>query len=181
MEIRDATVDDVAAVRALISSLVVCRNDMVTTGFVELPVPSVEQLTTWATDNPFFLVACDTGRIIGFYLGFHVTSATPSEDDEILAQLQDHFDDFVYLDLLGVSPAYQHQGIGEELKEAMCERVDEEGQTEMYAAVAAAPLANLASARLNKKMGFTVVCQIAISDGLLFDIYHKKLTPHLFC
>ena len=95
MEIRQGIVDDIEFVRALINELNVNRDEMVTTGFVEFPVPSVDEFEKWVKGNPLFLIAFD-GERIGFSLGFMVNPDDESDGDEIFEHLKSKYEDFVY-------------------------------------------------------------------------------------
>ncbi len=174
MDIRDGTVADIDFVRQLISDLGVSRNDVVTTGFVEVAVPSIDELKEWVADNPFFLIACVDGEPIGFFLGFTDAMTQQWEgEDEILKHLEANYEEFVYADVMGFVVEHQHKGHATELFDALFDRVDEEGYSDVFGAVAHAPLCNLASQKLFMKVGFDLLEEFTDSHGLTFGIYKK--------
>ena len=174
MDIRQGTIQDVTAVRALICALTVDRTDIVTTGFVEYPLPHEEAFTLLCADNPLFLVAEVEDTIAGFFLGFTNDRLALRENLNVAEQrIFSLFNHFVYGELMGVASQYQQQGLAQDIFERVFDYMREEGYIHFFGCVVHAPLANFASLKLMERTGQELVEEVIANDGLVFGIYKK--------
>ena len=176
MDIRPGTLQDVSSVRALISALTVDRGDIVTTGFLEYPLPSEEELLQRCSDNPFFLVAAHGEEIVGFFVGYTndrlARRADLHEAEQHILSISDHF---VYGELIGVLPSFQHQGVAQQLHLQIFDRMREQEYFDFFGICAQAPLANFAARKLMERLALDFVTEISEADELIFRIYTKTL------
>lgn len=175
--IRRALIYDAKAINDISVSLTTSRHGEMGSGFVEFPVHSLETWQEKIVENPFFYVAEDKHKIIGFYSSFtsEKLSAFRSGHDEITNHLAQENRSFIYNEQLGVMKEYQGRKVGTRLIETFLNDSNHKGKRMSVSAVIHRPIINHPSVKLISKHGWEFGKELTTKSGLTFGLYSRKV------
>ena len=121
-------------------------------------------------NNPFFYVAENSHRIIGFLANYADDDLERFDftNDQIAQYILTKQKPFIYSDQLAIVREFQNRGIGVKLMKRFL--TDSKG-LDIFGAVAHSPHRNESAIRLHMSLGGRCIEEIEVYDGLVFGIY----------
>ncbi len=182
MKIRRATKDDAQAVQEITQLLNVQRDSQNASGFVEYPIPTIEEYKHLIEGPSFFYIAENAAKIAGFFSAYNhlFLSSIDTTNDAIIQHILKKEKPLIYLEQIAILPEYQQNGIAAQLFRHFFQEIknknDDLKRTKqtIWTAISHAPFHNEPSIALSRKYHFMQKEEITVYNGLTFGIYAIK-------
>ena len=177
MNIRTAQERDSKRIREITLSLIIPRETTEKTGLVKYNTPTEEEIKNRIKGNKFFYVAEEKGNIIGFLSSYTDIKLKKLnfKKDEIINHILKKDSSFIFWDQLGIIKDYQNKGIGKNLSDKFTQDAIKSKYKTLYAPISHKPYRNNFSIKLVKKLGWKLIEEIKVYNGLIFGIYKRDL------
>lgn len=176
MVIRNVRGGDIREIRRISDDLSVGRFSR-KQGFVEYRIPSHETYQRRMGGNPYFYVATNDDKVIGFLAAYADSFLDDfPEHDSIMKRVAEKPHPYVYADQIGVDEESQRKGFGYRLFERLITDASGKGYKTIWSAIIHHPLTNTNAINLlGKFKGQYNNEDISLSTGLTYGIYRIDL------
>jgi L-amino acid N-acyltransferase YncA len=175
MEIRKATKEDAEKIKEISLELIVARDTSRSQGLVEYKIPPVSEIEE-RINGKFLYVATESGEVIGFLMAYTDKELREFDfsEDEIVKHVLGRNKPFILWEQLAIQEKYQNGGFGLRLAKKFLEDVESSEYSTIYGPIAHKPHKNKTSIKLVESLGFDLIEEIEVYNGLTFGIYRKE-------
>lgn len=174
MEIRKATKEDAEKIREISLELIVARDTSKSQGLVEYKVPLTSEIKK-RVNGKFLYVATESEEVIGFLMAYTDEELREFDfsEDEIVKHVLERNKPFILWEQLAIREKYQNRGFGLRLAKKILEDVEPSGYSTIYGPISHKPHKNETSIKLVESLGFDLLEEIEVYNGLTFGIYRR--------
>lgn len=174
MEVRKATKEDAEKIREISLELIVARDTSKSQGLVEYKVPPISEIRKRVNGN-FVYVATESEEVIGFLMAYTNDELKEFDflDDEIVKHILGKNKPFILWEQLAIQEECQNRGFGLRLAKKFLEDVKSSEYPTIYGPISHKPHKNKTSIKLVESLGFDLMEEIEVYNGLTFGIYRK--------
>lgn len=135
--------------------------------------------------NDFFIVAEANNKILGFHLGYSMTTLKEliagDEVWHIKPEIEQAFnfmgdENFIFCDQIAVLAEHKHQGVGVMLMQAISQTMKTQNIDRQVAYIMHEPDNNTVSQKFSLQIGFKFIKPIKLPDNTIWGMYIKEIS-----
>jgi len=167
---------DAKRIRELTVSNNIKRTDKNKIGFIDYPIPSLNEYKRRIKNNPYFFVLKEKDKVIGFNASYTKNKISKFDVvDDVLKHTIKKTGKILFFEQLAIAQHHRKQGLSYKLYFKMINKAKQKDFDKILSILVTKPITNKVSKHTLEKTGFKLLEKYKSKDKLTFAIYLLNL------